>query len=227
LMELGRFAEAQQAFDKALTLTMSDRTIYAIWGWTAYTIQGFAEGERILKKGLKAQPENSEIYYVLGRLYHATGKYAQAVQMYRKAVWLDPKNEIAYGGLRAVYIEMKDFQGAQDALAHANSVRLQFFNPIVRDNYLELKNILDKRKIKLVCVQYPMRNVEALKSLFTGKPGVVFVDNENIFFEAVRKTGCKDYFTDMFAGDFGHCTRKGYRLLAGNIADTILPEMFH
>jgi len=31
----------------------------------------------------------------------------------------------------------------------------------------------------------------------------------------------------MFGGDFGHCTPKGNRLLATNIADVILKEVFH
>jgi len=31
---------------------------------------------------------------------------------------------------------------------------------------------------------------------------------------------------DMFGGDFGHCTQKGNKLLAGNIADVILKEVF-
>jgi hypothetical protein len=30
----------------------------------------------------------------------------------------------------------------------------------------------------------------------------------------------------MFAGDFGHCTDKGNRLLAENIATVILKEVF-
>jgi hypothetical protein len=30
----------------------------------------------------------------------------------------------------------------------------------------------------------------------------------------------------MFGGDFGHCSRNGNRLLAKNIADVILKEVF-
>ena len=30
------------------------------------------------------------------------------------------------------------------------------------------------------------------------------------------------YFSDTFANDFGHCTREGNRLIAENLADTIL-----
>jgi ABC-type antimicrobial peptide transport system permease subunit len=73
-----------------------------------------------------------------------------------------------------------------------------------------------------------MRSPEPLKKIFQGnEEGIIFVDNEKIFREALRKTGYKEYFTDLFAGDFGHCTNKGKRLLAENIADVILRECFN
>jgi hypothetical protein len=72
-----------------------------------------------------------------------------------------------------------------------------------------------------------MRSLAPLKNLFQDNDqGIVFVDNENIFKNAVRKDGPGVYFKDMFGGDFGHCTDKGNRLLAENIANTILKEVF-
>jgi hypothetical protein len=57
--------------------------------------------------------------------------------------------------------------------------------------------------------------------------GVIFVDNERVFKEALKKGEYRDYFSDTFAGDFGHCTEKGNRLLAENIANVILKEYFN
>ena len=71
-----------------------------------------------------------------------------------------------------------------------------------------------------------MRSIESLKKIFEGQTGVIFVDNERIFKDAVKREGYKEYFKDMFGGDFGHCTPKGNRLLAENIADVILKEVF-
>ena len=56
--------------------------------------------------------------------------------------------------------------------------------------------------------------------------GVIFVDNERVFQEALKQGSYQEYFRDMFAGDFGHCTQKGNMLLAQNIADVILKEVF-
>jgi hypothetical protein len=53
------------------------------------------------------------------------------------------------------------------------------------------------------------------------------VDNEKIFRDAVKKDKSSIYFNDMFGGDFGHCTDKGNRLLAENIANAILKEVFN
>lgn len=72
-----------------------------------------------------------------------------------------------------------------------------------------------------------MRNIDNLKILFDSKDGTMFVDNEKIFKAAVADSGYWNYFIDLFATDFGHCTAKGNRLLAENIANVILKEVFN
>jgi hypothetical protein len=117
---------------------------------------------------------------------------------------------------------------AKEYAKKTQELRSGYYNPVTANNYHRLKEALDKKGIRLVCVQYPMRSPEPLKKIFQGnEEGIIFVDNEKIFREAVKKYGYKEYFTDMFAGDFGHCTNKGNRLLAENIADVILRECFN
>ena len=72
-----------------------------------------------------------------------------------------------------------------------------------------------------------MRSIEPLKKIFAQDEGIIFVDNESIFREALKKASHKEYFEDMFGGDFGHCTEKGNKLLAENIANVILKEVFN
>ena len=50
---------------------------------------------------------------------------------------------------------------------------------------------------------------------------IIFVDNEDMFKEAVRKEGYQAVFLDYYAGDFGHLTPKGCRILAEDAAKTI------
>lgn len=97
---------------------------------------------------------------------------------------------------------------------------------LLRHNYRKMKSILDVRKIKLCCVQYPGRNNADLISMFDNPGEVIFVDNEWIFKEVLKKGRFDDYFMDSFAGDFGHCTPIGNRLIAENMAYMILKELF-
>jgi hypothetical protein len=48
------------------------------------------------------------------------------------------------------------------------------------------------------------------------------VDNKKVFKEAVNKSNYGDYFIDILGGNAGHCTNKGNKLLAENIARVIL-----
>lgn len=87
-----------------------------------------------------------------------------------------------------------------------------------------LKNIRDKvlgRGIRFVAVQYPTLPVGPLRELLGDGPGIRCVDNEASFKEGVAREGYRAYFVDEFGGGWGHCTAKGKRLLAENIAAAI------
>ena len=111
---------------------------------------------------------------------------------------------------------------ADEYLSKAMACRKIIYNSTLMNNYKKIKEILDGHKIKLICVQYPMREVDSLKRLFKDPEPMVFIDNERIFKEAVQTSGYNALFTDAFAGDFGHCTAKGNTLLAENIKNFIL-----
>lgn len=122
--------------------------------------------------------------------------------------------------------KFKGKTSASGSLTLSKNTNIDSVEAIKLRNYQEVKRILDKRGIRLVCSQYPLRSVEPLKEIFQGQAGVIFVDNEKVFKDALRKKSYRYYFTDTFGNDFGHCTPEGNRLLAENIADTILRECF-
>ena len=178
-------------------------------------------------------PMNDRAYVELGWLYKNKGKYSEAKEVFNKAIAMFKKEikvtkekDKVYGCLGRCYQELGNYKLADAYFEKANNIRFGYYNPKMRHNYHKLKEILANRNIKLVCVQYPMRSVESLRRMFKDKEGIIFVDNEMIFKEAVEKSNYNEYFGDIFAGDFGHCTDKGNKLIATNIADTILRECF-
>ena len=49
--------------------------------------------------------------------------------------------------------------------------------------------------------------------------------NKKNFEQALKAGSYSEYFYDTFAGDFGHCTLKGNRMISSQLADIILKDI--
>jgi len=226
----GELRQAEEYFKKSVELNPGNDWAYVELG-CLYRNQGEPrQAEEYFKKSVELNPRDERAYFGLGMVYQDQGELRQAEGYFKKALELNPGGEVAsklYGALGTVYRERGQFTLAEEYSSKANQIRLSEYNSTTTSNYHKLKEILDKRKIKLVCAQYPMLNIEPLKKIFQGNINdVLFVDNERAFKEAVKEGSYKMYFMDMFGGDFGHCTKEGNRLLAENIANAVLKEVF-
>lgn len=143
----------------------------------------------------------------------------------RKNEKTEPQERLPLWFLATCYRDLGKYEEAENYYKKANEARLRYYSSVTRHNYQKLRDIVTQRGIQLVCVQYPMCSIKPLKKLFDSTEGIIFVDNEWIFKDALKYGRYEDYFEDNFGGEFGHCTRKGNRLLAENIADTILKNI--
>lgn len=192
-----------------------------------YTYQGNSGmAGKMFKKAIKAGPENETAYIELGELYGSKKEYRKAVEMLAKALGLNSKNDRVCRRLAFYYNKLGEYGNAEEINNKADKIILEYYDSALCYNYKKIKEIVTDRKVKLVCVQYPMRSIEPLKRIFQDEGDIIFVDNEKVFKEAVKKDGYNEYFDDMFGGDFGHCAIKGNRLLAENIATVISKECF-
>lgn len=229
--ERGELLRAEELYRKAIEIAPQNAYNYIELGrfyYNAYQ-KDYAHAEACFKKAIEIDPkiDRSGAYHELGRMFRELKRHKEAEECFKKALEINPGDDKAYAGLAVTYEEEGINGGFSDICYNkAELLRLQHYNPLTFKNYLGIKDILDKYGIKLICVQYPMRSISPLIEIFQGKRGIIFVDNEKLFKDAVKKTGYNDYFVDMFAGDFGHCTRKGNKLLVEHIADTILKESF-
>lgn len=223
-----KFAQAIEMIEKACALNPRNPEAYEVLGWVYQDGGNFIKAEEAFKKASVFKPLTSSIHVALGWMYRKNGKLSEAEAAFNKAIALNQLNDRAYGACALLYEEMNRPEAAAAYRLKANELRLGHFYTITRNNYLRLKAVLAKKGILLVAVQYPMRSIEPLKRIFQGnESGIVFVDNEKIFRDAVRENGSNVYFRDMFAGDFGHCTDQGNKLLADNIARVIIEKAFN
>jgi tetratricopeptide (TPR) repeat protein len=178
--------------------------------------------------GNKIQGLSNEVdYLLLGSIYQETGDEARARKCANEIINLFPESDLPYSFKSGLYRQSGELDLADEYSGKAERIRINGYKLMTIKNFRRLKETADKNKIRLVIVQYPMRKIDSLIKMFeTNADRVIFVDNQKIFNDAVSKEGYKTYFTDRFAGDFGHCTEKGNRLLANNISDTIIKEYF-
>jgi tetratricopeptide (TPR) repeat protein len=224
---LYRPVQAEELLKKAIELNPKNARQYFSLG-LLYRGQGkSAQAEELLKKAIELNPDEVKVYITLGDFYREQGRFAQAEELLKKAIEITPEDEMMYKNIGRLSAEIGKNELSQEYFRKADTLRKESFYPILAHNYKKLKWILDKRRIRLICMQYPMRSVEALKKLFDSTEGIIFVDNEKIFKDALKSAKYEDLFEDNFGGDFGHCTSKGDRLLAENIADVLIKEVFN
>lgn len=184
--------------------------------------------EEILEKEGKINPAIPKLYFFLGMNYVAQAKYDEAERIFNKLIEMNVESDMLSGGLAIFYQDQGKYELAEKYFEKANRLRFKKYNhnSITRYNYERIMEIVTQRGIRLLCAQYPVRSVELLKKMFENNDRVIFVDNEKVFKEALKQTSHNEYFMDMFFGDFGHCSPKGNKLLAENIANVILKECF-
>lgn len=220
-----QFRQAQEAAAKVIEINPQNR-------WAYYDLGGYyqrdqpAKAESYYRKAIELNFGNDWMHTNLVWLYRSQGKLFDAEALLMEALVLYPNSYWINAALASVYKEMYRLELATEYENKLESLRANFYPSITVNNYHKLKEILDKRKIKLVCVQYPVWSIGPLMQIYKHQEGIIFVDNEKVFQDAL-KYGCyKDYFIDMYGGNFGHCTEKGNWLLAENIANAILKEAF-
>lgn len=204
----------------------SDELLGKYWSLGMHLLEDskYEEAIKIYSDIVRLRPNGDPAYVWLGKAYYRRGQYSLAKETYERALALNSTNRSAYENLSILCHDMGDYQRAEEYAAKANALDPHRLYPATVGNYRAIKRILDQWKIHLVCIQYPLRPINILRDVFP-QGGVTFVDNEGVFKEALEQGSYRDYFRDSFAGDFGHCTDKGNRLVAKNIALVILKEI--
>ena len=166
-----------------------------------------------------------EVLSQIGEIYFTKKMYPDAEKPLLKAYELSENSVYQAGLLGILYLDMGKKDKADYYFDKARLSGISICRLITRNNYVRLAQTASLNKIKLVCVQYPMRDAAPLKRMLENESGLFFVDNRGIFEKAVEENGYDRYFVDKFGGNFGHCTPEGNRMLAENIAKTILEHI--
>jgi len=220
-----KMSEAQEYLKKAIEVNPGNYEAYTELGCVYRYNNDLVAAESCFKKAQVLQPDNEWACTELVQVLKRQDNIKEAENTLKRYVEYNPASDWGYKILESLYKEMGRDAAAEECNKKWKGLNKDEYPDVAIRNYNQLKLILDRRKIRLVCMQYPMRSVEPLKAVFADHKGIIFVDNKRIFAEAVKMDGYRTYFRDMFGGDFGHCTDRGNELMAENIAEVILKEI--
>ncbi len=177
--------------------------------------------ETALRAALASAPFSLSLNMLLADLYERQERQEAAEELYRFIIGHNSEAFWAYTALGNLYRRWGKEDLARNLYREADERR--FHHTATKINYRRLKEIVLGRGIQLVCAQYPLAPVSELIGMVGEHDGITFVDNERVFREAVQARSYEYYFFHIFPGQiFGHCTPRGNRLLAENIARALI-----
>ncbi|MBW2046296.1 MAG: tetratricopeptide repeat protein [Deltaproteobacteria bacterium] len=223
--EMGDFARSRELYEKVITMEPLDSDNYFDLGKLYLDHKKYAQAQELFETAVELRPTNKWALLALAEVLRKLGQYDYAMLCFEKVLELEPDNDMASGGVALACAEK--YGGASKLCrSKVQKIKPSYYTMGTIENYQKIKTILNQRNIPLVSVQYPMRDIRPLRQIFTDSVGIVFVDNSSLFKQAVYSASYEDYFIDSFGGDFGHCTPKGNRLLAENVASAIIESFF-
>jgi Flp pilus assembly protein TadD len=237
---IGREKEAEAMYMQAIVDNPRDILAYTALGDMhshffenqQSLLPDFTKAEGMYVKATEVDPTSQYAWRKLAKFNRQKKDLSKAEQALKQVKRLSPDDF-------AIHMELGDLSremgNDEEALIYYRKARELM--PSLTTNYQLLRQIVVGRGLTLVAVQYPLRNIVPLammlglinhKDMVLGAstdPGVILVDNEQVFRQAVVKDGYEAIFTDRFAGDFGHATARGNEILSGNIAETIIDKV--
>lgn len=172
-----------------------------------------AKSEEHLRSSIRIAPRQHSQVALLARVLRAQGKIEEEKRVRLENLTRNFRAADVYE-LAKVYQEWGEKEkvaGLMDEI----SERI----PSLIANYGKLRRIAHARGIRLVLMQYPTFGLELLKLYAQNDAEIAYVDNERIF-EGGRPD--EFFFEARFPYLFAHYTKQGARLVAENLARTIL-----
>ncbi|MHB9154684.1 MAG: tetratricopeptide repeat protein [Endomicrobiales bacterium] len=220
-----RYDDATNLYVKAAALHPGDLEILKNAGIDFTLRKRYRDAEPALLKALELDGTDGDLYLALSRVYVEQGRTGEAKELLSKAVKAHLLNDRVPRYLGVLCLSTKEYALADSYFAMADDIAMKYADPAACADYRALARTVLSRKIHLVCMQYPMRSIKPLKKMLQPCDGILFVDNEKVFEDALKRGKFNDYFRDQYGGDFGHLTRKGMIILTLNAGNTLLEKL--
>ncbi len=202
--------DALKRFEQEYEEYMNVRDSFNAVGWHYLHNNMAKDAEQLFDVISKEDPKMlAQVFIDIGRQYRGKNVFM------RQDVYdsLPQEDKIPNPQETKKYIEMGEKIGKDYA------------NVITQTNYQKIYETLNKRKIRLIAVQYPLLSLDGLRVMFNGDEDITFVSNEENFKKELKDSKFEDFFRGPDFGIFGHTTKKGADLIAENVAGAVLNDL--
>ena len=224
LRMLGRYATALALLERMLGFAPDEPFLLLETGKALLGLGKVTEARNVFMRLVALKISSEWIYLEIGAMLDEHGFYPEAEQALLQARHLNGWDHTTIMLLAQVCEKQGKTAAAQAYRKEAGvqQTRMDHYLPVTIRNYNHIVELVRASGARMVVMQYPVRRLEPLRAIFPQDSGIVFVENRTNFISALAKEGFARYFSDNFAGDFGHCSAHGNRLIAGNLAGILL-----
>jgi tetratricopeptide (TPR) repeat protein len=194
--------------------------------WYMYRNEKYAGARDMFKEAFRVNPTDYISFFYQALCHMKLNEINEAIAIYTELLEVPDMKSHAQYALITAYEKNGDPDSAAAFRRAAQVYSDTRVNPHTLGAYRRIAKTLRDANIQHVAVQYPMRPLGDLQKILDYANDIIYVDNEESFVTAVHEYGYDAIFVDNFAGDFGHCTEKGNRILAENVARAILKDLF-
>lgn len=200
---------------------------------------------KILNNALKLDPYNKKVLFLLGDIYNCSSKPLLSVDAYKKILEVEPNNIVAHKKLFSIYQKLDDLKMAYKEAIEVSSLDpkdvsfkmilitgvLPFrqesyeYKKLLYSNLEKMIEYVRMKKGEIILQTYPFHSVRSFDDVVKAiakKYNAPIVDNAAIFDVLVSLEGYKR--EDYFVVD-GHCTSKGYGVVAANVYNVLNAEL--
>ncbi len=183
------------------------------------------------------EPWNAEIQWTKGEILLAAGEGQKAVEAFELSLDYSHRHPGHYARIARAWVERpenpdRDFQETVTASIGPRSADWQLLGRWTKNilaksdegraalNLIEdlddMADIMEEREIPIILMSYPDTFYRNRLADFARRRGIVFVDHTPVFKEIMRN----HQRGEIFRRD-GHCTAKGYKVMADNLLQTL------
>jgi len=234
--ELPDYDKSISEYKKAIEVSPNKGPAYAGLGWDYLEraagagpdrLEYLAMAQEVFRKMAGINPKDKVAYLGLAESYRVADDFPKAQEMLLRVLAIDPENKPAYRNLISLCYQFDRDDLVRRYRQQYGDAMSTLFQPEVGEYYRRIHRMLSQKGIKLVCMQYPTLSIDTVKHYFEhDNQNIIFIENKDNFSAALGDGKVSDYFRDMFGGTFGHCTPRGNKLLAENVANIILKDVF-